>query len=306
MTGGPLKKARFGVEYAGALAALAALDLLPVPLAMSLARAVADVAFAFDRKRRNTAVGNILSSGIASSRPQAGRIARESYRHMACLIVESQKFSPCPSTQGKHGNIEMRIPAETMAILAEPNRGVILASGHLGNWEVAAQALSSIKPVTGITRKLNNPYVNRLMEERKARHGFSLTPKRDADKTRFLSVLARGEILAILMDQFAPRHGVMVEFFGRPASTHTSPALLHLVSRAPIVLGYCLRTGPMSFTMTADPPIEVAPSGNRAADVAETLRILTGRLEEAIRSCPGQYVWGHRRWRPQPGISPAK
>jgi KDO2-lipid IV(A) lauroyltransferase len=120
---------------------------------------------------------------------------------------------------------------------------------------------------------------------------------RDADAGRFLSVLKAGEILALLVDQYAKGQPTMVDFFGIPASTHPSPALLHLVTRKPLCFGYCLRTGPMRFRLVAGQPISFKPTGNRENDVQAILLELNHLLENAIRETPDQYLWAHRRWR---------
>lgn len=292
----PARRARFIAEYGAVGPALFLLDRLPFGAAAAIGRSIADAWYACDRKRRKTAIGNIELSGIASDRAEAREIARASFRHMAMVVVESLKSSFTVEQKAPEG-IDLQIPPATMEALRDPGMGVILASGHIGNWEVAAQALSGIKPVTGITRRMNNPYVNRLMERRKPRNRFELTPKHDNDKGRFLSVLRRGEILALLTDQHARDRGMMIDFFGRGASTHTSPALLHLVTRAPICFGYCIRTNPMKFKMIADEPLRFEPSGNREADTREILTTIAGKLESAIRAYPDQYLWAHRRWR---------
>jgi len=90
---------------------------------------------------------------------------------------------------------------------------------------------------------------------------------------------------------------MMVDFFGVPASTHTSPALLHLVTRAPLSFGYCLRTGRMAYKMVALAPIRHEPTGNKEKDVRAVLQTIHRCLEDAIRAHPEQYLWAHRRWR---------
>ena len=118
---------------------------------------------------------------------------------------------------------------------------------------------------------------------------------------RFISVLKNGEVLALMIDQYAGQRGMMVEFLGRPASSHTAVALLHLVTRTPLCFGYCVRTGRMSFRLKALRPINHRPTGDKQRDVKAILEKLNRELENAVRQNPEQYLWAHRRWR-QPGI----
>jgi Kdo2-lipid IVA lauroyltransferase/acyltransferase len=292
-----VKKLRHFLEYIGLRFALFLLNRLSLDTAESLAVRVADLWFKLGRRHRRNAESNILRSGIAKDQGAATAIARESFRHFAVLVVESLKSDQFFDQTNWRERVQVEISPVTMALLEKPEQGVILVSGHLGNWEIAAQLLSYIKPVVGITRDMNNPYTDNLMKQRKPRNRFRLTPKHDARIDRFLSVLKNGEMLALMIDQYASTRGMMIDFFGTPASTHTSPALLHLVTGAPLCFGYCLRTGPMSYKLVAKDPICFKPTGNKENDIRAILDRITRELETAIRQAPGQYLWAHRRWR---------
>jgi KDO2-lipid IV(A) lauroyltransferase len=278
--------------------ALALFDALPVSASARFAAALGSLAYAADTRRRNTACENIRRSGIAANEAEVRRIAKASFRHFAGVIADSLNTDRLFADGNWRNHVRMEIAPESMRILEDPATGVILASGHLGNWEIAAQFLSTIKPVVGITRRMNNPYADALMQERKPRHRFRLTPKHDADMGRFLAALKAGEALALLVDQHAPRtKGMPIDFFGTPASTHTSPALLHLITKTPLCFGYCVKTGPDAFLFKAPPPIETTRTGKRETDVRTILEALNRELEAAIRQYPEQYLWAHRRWR---------
>ena len=292
-----MKRLRHFLEYAGLRFALFILDRLSLATAERLARRVADLWYIFDTARRRTAIDNILRSGVAGIPAEAAVIARGSFRHFAVLVVESLRSGDAFTEANWRDKVELDITPAAMAVLCQPGQGVILVSGHLGNWEVAAQLLSYLKPVVGITRDMNNPHTDRLIKERKPRNRFRLTPKHDAGAGRLLAALKGGEILALLIDQYARSQGAFINFFGVPASTHTSPALLHLITGAPLCFGYCLRKGPMSYTLKAFDPIVRKPTGNKAEDVRFILEALNRRLEEGIRQAPDQYLWAHRRWR---------
>ena len=88
-----------------------------------------------------------------------------------------------------------------------------------------------------------------------------------------------------------------VDFFGHPAQTHTSAALLHLVAKAPLCFAACWRTGPMSFELETSPPIKHERTGKKDNDIRAILEELNHHLEGMIRRHPEQYLWAHRRWR---------
>lgn len=292
-----MKKLRHLLEYALLRPLLALIDALPLSGAERLMNAIADICFAGAARRRDIACDNVRRSGIAIDEMEVRRIAKLSFRHFLCLVVDSLKSDRYFSEETWRDRVELDVAPETMAILEKPGQGMILISGHLGNWEIAAQVLSYIKPVVGITRDMNNPHTNELMKKRKPRNRFTLTPKHDADMGRLLTTLKQGSVLALLIDQHARKGGMLIDFFGTPASTHTSHAMLHLITKTPMCFGYCVKTGPMKFKFKALPPIEITKTGKRDADVKAILEALTKELEDAIRTYPEQYLWAHRRWR---------
>jgi Kdo2-lipid IVA lauroyltransferase/acyltransferase len=295
-----MKTLRYFIEYVSLRSALFLLDCISLPTAEFMALRLAGIWFKVDGRRRRISEQNILRSGITADQAEATRIARDSFRHFAVLVVESLKSGESLSEQNWRERVEVCISPATMALLEKPGQAVILVSGHIGNWEISAQMVSYIKPVVGITRDMNNPYTDKLIKKRKPKNRFTLTPKHDAGLDRLLSILKNGEILALLTDQHASGRGMMIDFFGTPASTHTSPALLHLVTHVPLCFGYCLRTGPMSFKLIALDPIIHKPTGNKEQDIRAILERLNRELESAIRQAPEQYLWAHRRWRDMP------
>lgn len=292
-----MKRLRHLIEYAGCRIALSLLNRLSLQASERLAIAVADAWYFLNAGRRRIAIENIRNSGISDNDDVIKDIARKSFQHFAVLLVESFQSGRIFSKENWQEKIQLEIDPGIMAMLKDQSRGMIMVSGHIGNWEIAAPLISFLKPVTAIARNMNNPYTNRLFNRIKPKNRFSLTPKHDAGAGRLLSVLKRGEILALLIDQHAREQGISINFFGRPASTHTSPALLHLVTDAPLCFGYCIRKGPMSYHLTLCPPITYKRTGNKDSDVRTILETLTAELENVIRKNPEQYLWGHRRWK---------
>jgi KDO2-lipid IV(A) lauroyltransferase len=289
-------KTGFLIELLGLKLGLALIDRLPLASTLALAKGISDITYLADRGRRKTAQSNIRRAGLAGSPDAVRRIARESFRHFACMAVETIRYDRVPELT-QDPRIILQVDPRTMAVVREPGRGVILASGHIGNWEIAARLLSEIKPVVGMARGMKNPHTDKLLRTRKASSAMQYMPKHDADMMRLFTTLREGKILALLADQHAHIRGMMVNFLGTPASTHTSPALLHLVTRAPLCFGWCRRDGPMAYTLFAHEPIEFRSTGRREDDVRAVLEELTAALESAIRMAPEQYLWAHRRWR---------
>ena len=299
---------RHAAEYRLLQAALAGFDRLPIGTAAALARRLGRTWFALDRRRRRVAISNVLRAGFAGDQRQATDLARRSAEHFALVVLEALRSEeildrePAEPEGGAEpqpacGGVELRIDPAARALLEDEAQGMVLSSGHFGNWEIGGQVLSRFKPVAGIARPMNNPRVERLVQQRKPRYRFRPIPKYSGEPRRFLEVLRQGEALALLTDQHARSGGVPVELFGHPVSTYTTSAMLHLVARVPLCFAACRRVAPLRFELVVSPPIEHRRSGDRRADVQAILRRLNAMLEGQVRLAPDQYVWGHRFWR---------
>ena len=284
-------------EYAALAFALFIFDALPLKVAESIALFFATQYYRFNKKRRLIAQENIRRSGIATEQSEIDRIAHKSFQNFGLVAVESLKFGKYITADNWHDRVKVDVGQDVLDILADEKQGIVLVSAHLGNWEVAGKILSFLKPVSAIARKMNNPYANRIMDNRNAGNSVKLIPKHGAGALTFLREIKRGNALTLLVDQHARSGGIMIDFFGIPASTYPTPAFLHLRTKAPLIFGYCVRTGPMRYKVAAVDLSNLPVTGDRDKDVDIIIKALNTELEKAIRQNPEQYLWAHRRWR---------
>jgi KDO2-lipid IV(A) lauroyltransferase len=146
---------------------------------------------------------------------------------------------------------------------------------------------------------------NRLFQEElfatRARLGMRVIEMGEASREALRS-LGAGRVVALLGDQQAHRGGVLVPFFGRPASTARGPALFAMRSGAPVFVAFALREpGSVARYAATFRALAFTPSGSADADVVSVLEAYGAALEAAIRRAPEQYFWQHRRWKNAPG-----
>jgi KDO2-lipid IV(A) lauroyltransferase len=255
------------------------------------------------------AIDNILRSGIATDRAAAARLARHSARHFVVSMVESLRARRLLAGGGWEERFVFHMPPRVRSWLDDPERGLLIASGHFGNWEIGAQALARFKPLVAAARKVSNPWVDAFLQRRKPGANFRLVAEWFGSPTRYTEALKRGEAVAMLIDLDARGEGIKLDFFGRPAATHVTLPMLHLVTKAPLIFAACRRVGLGRFEITLSEPIEQRPTGDKEADVRSILSRLNAELEAAIQACPEQYLWAHSRWKygawePPPGFVP--
>ncbi len=300
-----LRDIRYRAEYLPARIGLGVFRRLPLPAATIAAHMLADTAFLLDRRRKLTAVQNILRAGLESEAAAARNLARRSFRHFALLLAETLHAGTLTErATGSESRITWRIHPQTRELLEDPDRHFVLAAGHLGNWEIGAQALAQYKPLTTVARHVNNPYLEAYLRRINPRRHIRQMPKYGADPFRMLNMPRSGEILALMIDQHARKQSVWLDFFGRPAASYTAVALLPLILRCPLCFGSCIRKGTGRFEMSLSEPLAIRRSGDRSADTRRILAELNRRLEQAIRQYPEQYLWAHRRWRDPPAGEP--
>ena len=136
--------------------------------------------------------------------------------------------------------------------------------------------------------------------------GLELLDK-NADYALILDMLGQGIGLGMVGDQDAGPRGMFVNFFGRPASTFKSIALLCLEYNAPIMIFGAVRVGhPMQYVIHLEDLILPEDYADRPDAPRAITERYTQALERLIRRHPEQYFWLHRRWKTQPKVREKK
>jgi len=295
----PLKIWHLAV-FGAAQAFLFFISVAPLPLVLAVAGFAARVTFFFWRSRRRTAIDNLLRAGVCADESSARAMALASFRAFTFMVVESMVARRRLTPENWSHYVKLHLTPEAEAVLRKPGLGLLAASAHIGNWEVVARAVSMIKPMCVVFRPFNNPYLDRAARTSRSNENLRLVSRLDQEPMRFIQALAKGEIVALMIDQHVTKGRVAVQFFGRPAWTTKTVAMLHLTTRAPLVIAFAIRTGPLQYEVHAIGPIEGERTGDREKDALALTQRMTDEIEKIVRKYPEQYMWGHRRWKGHP------
>jgi KDO2-lipid IV(A) lauroyltransferase len=181
-------------------------------------------------------------------------------------------------------------------------KGVLLLTGHFGNWEVATVAgIGGFPQMRGrfhfVRRALKPDWFDRLVTRRFERAGFGVLPKRGS-LDAMLDRLAHGDAIVFAFDQHAnPPDGIAVDFFGSPAWTFKSLAIIALATGAPVIPATSWREAGGRHVLRFEAPIPPVEHTNTNEAIRLTTRAYNAALERLVVRRPEQWYWVHRRWK---------
>jgi Kdo2-lipid IVA lauroyltransferase/acyltransferase len=184
----------------------------------------------------------------------------------------------------------------------ENGLGVVLITGHIGNWELMAAILSKRgHRLNVIAAPLYDPNIDDWIVSLRSRFNVETISRGSPSASRkILGVLKKKEILGLLIDQDTKVEGVFVDFFNKKAHTPAGAAQLALRSHATTIMCFVTRLPGGRHRITIEKPMTLFRSGNKEQDVEVNTAMFTSRIEEVVKQYPEQWVWMHRRWRTKP------
>ena len=180
-------------------------------------------------------------------------------------------------------------------------RGALLATPHLGSWEMAGHFGAARWGITNLYRPPRMAAMDTLIREGRQRAGAQLATTDAKGVRQLYETLSRGGVVGILPDQDPGRSGVFAPFFGVPASSMVLLGRLARKTGAAVFFCYCERLpGTAGYRMHFHP----APPGVDSEDPMTAATAMNLGVEGCVRACPEQYQWNYRRFRNRPPGEP--
>jgi KDO2-lipid IV(A) lauroyltransferase len=251
--------------------------------------------------RRTVVLGNLRRVfGEVLPEPGIRRLAQAYYAHYLRFLIELV-LHPFMSAQRRNAwikveNIESPIRAHARG------KGVFLLTGHFGNFEVATVAgITRFPQYRGVfhfvRRALKPAWLNALVTWRFRRAGFNTLPKRGSLEAIY-EALNRGGIIVYVLDQHAGKpDGIEVDFFGHPAGTFKSLAILALDTGAPVIPVSSWREPDGSHVIRFGDPLPLVQCEDPGEAIRRNTRAYNEALERMLLRHPEQWIWMHRRWK---------
>lgn len=254
--------------------------------------------------RRKVILGNLrrVFGGFVSDR-EIYRIAQGYYAHYARFLLE---LAHRPFMSEKKRNAIIKVENMELPLRAHAEgKGVFLLTGHFGNFEFSTVAgITRFPEYRGllyfIRRRLKPAWLNSLVTWRFRKAGLGTLPKRGSINAIF-EVLERGGIIVYVFDQHAgPPDGIEVDFFGHPAGTFKSLAILALESRAPVIPVSSWREPDGSHVIRFEERLPLIECEDVTEAIHRNTRAYNATLERMLLRHPEQWIWMHRRWKLPP------
>jgi Kdo2-lipid IVA lauroyltransferase/acyltransferase len=288
------------VDYLGYLVVrifVCVVQAMPVDSCAAVARGLATLCASVLKIRRRLVEENLKCAFPEMTAAERKELSWKMWEHLFLLVVEVI-HAPRKIHHTNWRDYVTLVNADQIIRTFFDDRPSIIICGHYGNFELSGFVLGILGfPSFTVARTLDNPYLDRYLNEFRGMTGQYILPK-EGSAGAVEEVLKRGGILALLGDQNAGRKGCWVEFFGRPASSHKGIALFTLASESPTIFCYARRADrPLSQEMGTTAVLDPRTMPGEMRSVTAITQWYTQLLESTIRQAPEQYWWIHRRWR---------
>lgn len=305
------RRVRYRAEYVAFRVAICLFQWLSVRQTRRLAAAVAWLMVdALPRRltRRHVAAENIRRAfGDDLPESEVERLVRGMWVHFVRLMAEVAQVPRKLALTNCRDCIIFRGRSQVVEAMLR-GRPIMILGGHFGNWEMSLGTFAIFGfPMGLVAREMDNPYLHEWFVRTREAFGHRLYLKK-GNFEGITDLMGAGGSLMLLGDQDAGKRGVFVDFFGTPASTFKSIALMALEYNAILVCGSGVRLPDddlharwVRYEIGLEDLIDVAELQSDD-EVREITERYTQALERAIRRAPEQYFWIHRRWKTPPPV----
>ncbi len=264
-----------------------------------LGRMLGGILQRLSKERRNVTLRNLSESLPNLSPAEHNKICRNSYDNLGITLAELLAFPSMSEADFK--NYVKITNTELVEEKIKSGKGIILLSGHFGNWELMAYVAGLVLnlPITIIVKPQSNKLSDKYLNKFRTQGGNKIVPMSNAART-ILQALKKNEAIALLVDQSADwQKDVFVDFFGRPAATYEAPAAIALKYGSPIITGFAHRLPDCTYLVELK-ELDYSDLDDSRESIIELTRRHVKVLEDNIMMNPGLWSWQHKRWKHEP------
>jgi len=268
--------------------------LLPRSWALSAGEKLGQLCHGVLSKRRKLAEKNMHAAMPELSAQAVESKVKAMFGHLGILMMDIVRMKLFHAEKNLSRYFEFE-HLERLKKAHEEGKGVLILTGHLGNWEAGSCFLPRLGFSTAfLAKKIKNPYIDGFIRANREQGGAEMIDAKRGAR-RILKALGENKVVCVLLDQHH-RDGIKVDFFGQPAQTTTMLVQLAMKTGVPVLPAFTLRTDDNRYRTFFGEPVTFVPSSD-----PETIKRYTQKcndiLEAAVRREPSQWFWLHNRWK---------
>jgi KDO2-lipid IV(A) lauroyltransferase len=247
------------------------------------------------------ALANIRAAFPDMAEPEVRRIARGAWENLGRTAAEYAHLNSLFDYDHLNPDAPSRVEVdgiEHFVALKDDEKPGLIFSAHLANWELPAICAEAYGlDTTAVFRAPNDPAIASVVHEIRSGAMGGLAAAKQGAAFAMQGVLERNGHLGMLIDQHFTR-GVVVPFMGRPALTN--PILGKFARRfeCPVHGVRVIRLPHQRFRLELTPPLDLPRDASGEIDVQGAMAMMTAVVDGWVREHPEQWLWMHRRWRP--------
>jgi lauroyl/myristoyl acyltransferase len=236
--------------------------------------------------------------GPQSDPREAARLTRAAFANYARYMIDLVRLPHLETTDFVHN---VRVEGwEHVDAAYRVGKGVVFATGHIGNWDMAGAAFAARgRPVSALVETLKPARWNERVQRTRTAAGVKAIPIENGPR-EMLAALRKQEGLAVLVDRPLVEDGVAVTFFGRTTRVPGGAATLALRTGSPVVPAALVRDPRGNgYVAHIGPPIV----GERGDDASLMMQRIMSWLEGIIRRYPDQWFMFRHMWPQERGLN---
>lgn len=272
------------------------INALPVSLAGKL--------FYYLLPYRRKVIQSNIDQVFADSLSSAAKLhlIKAYYSHLASSIKEAFQMRYISKEKLKD-SVEVK-GEEWLFKMAEKNQGILILTGHFGNWEFAPiGGIMNFEDFKGrfhfIRKSIGAKWLEKILFKRYYEAGLNVIPMKNS-LGKVCDALEENHAVVFVMDQHAiidNRDGLAVEFFGKKAGTYRSLATIARHYQASVVPAAGYRKANGQHVLEFFPPIPWQEHEDRKTALYQNTLAYNQALEQLVLAHPEQWHWLHKRWK---------
>jgi phosphatidylinositol dimannoside acyltransferase len=271
--------------------------IVPATIGYGLCRILGILFFALNFRARRNVLANLR---VVDPRPSW--FARQVTAARVCITVVTNYYDLLRLRSVDRNAVLDHVEVEGLEHVhsaLERGCGVIIVSGHMGNFSVMAKlpAVLGMRAAL-IAERVEPAEVYHYMARLRSAMGIEVIPPGPRALRRTLELLNGNGVLLLAADRDVTLRGSEVELFGRTTTLPTGPIALAMKTGAALIPAYTLRETSFHSRVVIEPPIELCNTGCREADLQHNHQLLAANLERMIAEDPGQWAVLQRVWPP--------